>query len=68
MSKRRLLTKKELSDLLHVSERTIDRYRNLGIDLGTVKMGVGGTVRFDPVKVQEAIDQGRFTRGKRNRR
>lgn len=40
----RLMTKKELADLLQVSTRTLDRWAAMGLDLGAVK--VRGVKRY----------------------
>ena len=51
----RLLTKRETSELLGVTERTIDNYRREG-RLRAVKLGKGA-VRFDPVDLRNFIDR-----------
>ncbi len=65
MTATRLLRKKELAEMLHTSTRTIDRMRARGIDLGEVRLHERATPRFDPAKVQAAIQAGRFGKKKR---
>jgi predicted site-specific integrase-resolvase len=56
-----LLTKKEVAQLLRVSERTINRYLSAGVDLGKVVLP-SGVLRFDRSKVEQAVKHGRFKR------
>jgi hypothetical protein len=53
----RLLTKKEVADLMHVSERTIDRLRARcsaeGMDVGEVRLCK--VVRFRPEKIEDIL-------------
>jgi hypothetical protein len=61
-----LLMKKELATLLRISERTLDRYRSAGLDLGEVALSAR-CVRFSRSKVEAAIAQGRFKKKGRSR-
>ncbi len=56
-----LLTKEELAKLLGVTPRTIDRYLAKGFDLYAVRLP-SGYCRFNPKKVQAAIERGSFNR------
>ena len=48
----KLLTKKQVSELFGISERTLDRWRNQGT-INAIK--VGGVVRFRPETVEAAL-------------
>ncbi len=61
-----LLTKEEVADLFRTSVRTIDRWRQR-YDLGEIKLP-GGTVRFDPSKIEEIVRDGKFKRKPRQAR
>lgn len=65
MTTTRLLTKRELAEVLVLSTRTIDRLRAKGIDLGEVRLHDRAVPRFDPAKVQAAIQAGKFDKKKR---
>ena len=65
MSVTKLLTKSEVAAMLNKSTRTIDRMRDMGIDLGEVRLHDRATPRFDPAKVQAAISAGTFGKKKR---
>jgi DNA-binding transcriptional regulator LsrR (DeoR family) len=65
MTATKLLTKRELAEVLSLSTRTIDRLRARGIDLGEVRLHDRATPRFDPAKVQAAIQAGKFGKKKR---
>ena len=47
------LTKLEVARHLKISQRTVDRLRAAGHDLG--EMRIGAVVRFDPAKIQKII-------------
>lgn len=49
-----LLTKREVAKRFAITTRTIDRLRAAGYDLGVLKLP-GGSVRFDPTKIEEII-------------
>lgn len=65
MSVTKLMTKQQLAGVLNKSTRTIDRMRARGIDLGEVRLHDRATPRFDPDKVQAAIQAGTFGKKKR---
>jgi excisionase family DNA binding protein len=48
----KLLTKKEVSELFGVSERTVDRWRSAGI---VEAIRVGNVVRFRPESIDNAL-------------
>jgi len=48
----KLLTKKQVSDLFGISERTLDRWRSAGT-INAIK--VGGIVRFRPEEIEVAL-------------
>ncbi len=50
-----LLTKKEVAELLKVSERTIDRMRDMEYDLGELK--ILGAIRFYRPKIQQLLER-----------
>lgn len=66
MTAKKLMTKQELAAVLNTSTRTIDRMRARGIDVGEVRLHDRATPRFDPAKVEAAIQAGAF--GKRKRK
>ena len=53
----KLLTKQELATILHVSTRTIDRWRAQGKDVGQVKLG-SKTVRFRESTARHMLAKG----------
>lgn len=61
----KLMTKKEVAVMLNKSTRTIDRMRDMGIDLGEVRLHDRATPRFDRAKVEAAILAGTFGKKKR---
>lgn len=65
MTTTKLLTKQELAAVLNVHTRTIDRMRAKGIDLGEVRLYDRAVPRFDPDRVQAAIQAGTFAKKKR---
>ena len=65
MTTTKLLTKGEVAAMLNKSTRTIDRMRGMGIDLGEVRLHDRATPRFDPAKVEAAIQAGTFGKKKR---
>ena len=65
MNVTKLLTKSEVAARLSKSTRTIDRMRGMGIDLGEVRLHDRATPRFDPAKVEAAIQAGTFGKKKR---
>ena len=65
MNVTKLLTKGEVAAMLNKSTRTIDRMRGMGIDLGEVRLHERATPRFDPAKVEAAIQAGKFSKQKR---
>lgn len=65
MTTTKLMRKKELAAMLQTSTRTIDRMRARGIDLGEVRLHDRATPRFDPAKVEAAIQAGTFGKKKR---
>jgi excisionase family DNA binding protein len=52
VQRRALLTKREVSQRLRVSERTVDRWRRLGL-IGAVQPLPGGAVRFRREDVEQ---------------
>ena len=58
----RLLTKREVADLLRVSTRTIDRWRAAGIDMGLVS--IRGVKRYREDVVQRLLDRSRVAPGR----
>jgi hypothetical protein len=50
----RLLTKRQAAAVFQVSTRTIDRWRSLNLDLGSVK--IRHTVRFSQAKIQKLLN------------
>lgn len=50
-----LLTKKEVSEKLRVSERTIDKYREKGL---LVACKIGSKVLFSKTRIEEVIKKG----------
>lgn len=65
MTTTKLMRKNELAEMLNVHPRTIDRMRAKGIDLGEVRLHDRAVPRFDPAKVQAAIQAGVFGKKKR---
>jgi hypothetical protein len=62
-----LLTREELSRLLNVSTRTLDRWRSTGLDLGEVRVHSLAMPRFDPEKVSQCIRAGASPKVKKRR-
>ena len=65
MTSTKLWTKQELAERLGLHTRTIDRMRSKGIDLGEVRLHDRAVPRFDPAKVEAAIQAGTFGKKKR---
>lgn len=58
-----LISKSQLAEAMNVSERTIDRWRARGYDLGEVR--TPGLPRFDLAKVEAAVQAGAIHKRKK---
>ena len=65
MTTTKLWNKQELAERLGLHTRTIDRMRAKGIDLGEVRLHDRAVPRFDPARVEAAIQAGTFGKKKR---
>ena len=56
---KKLLTESQVADLLSVKQRTLARWRQLGI--GPKYAKIGGSIRYEPHEIEAYLDKMRHT-------
>jgi hypothetical protein len=60
-----LLTRRQLAEWFNVSERTVDRWRAAGLDLGEFRAHPSARPRFYVERLKQGVGQGRLLKAKR---